>query len=141
LAENIYHVYPEFDAQAFRMFAIDKLESLGLHERGYHIAMAIRKYLPRRYENAVQVILDSLTPPNTETEGLGLAVLFYHPHSCFISEYGLDKQYNDGEDPFEISMIQILMSGDFVLKGLDQGFLGRPESRHLFMIHYPCCQY
>ena len=104
LAQNISYVYPEFNAQEFKTIAIDNLEPLGINDRGLHIARALRKYLPKKYKNAINIILDSLTPPNTETEGLGLAVLFYHPHSYFIAEYGLDEKYNEGEDPFEISM-------------------------------------
>ena len=104
LAQNISYVYPEFNAQEFKAIAIDNLEPLGINDRGLHIARALRKYLPKKYKNAINIILASLTPPNTETEGLGLAVLFYHPHSYFIAEYGLDEKYNEGEDPFEISM-------------------------------------
>ncbi len=104
LAQNVLYVYPEFHAQGFKRTAIDGLEPLGINERGLHIARALRKYLPEKYEHAIHVILASLTPPNIATEGLGLAVLFYHPHSYFIAEYGLDEKYNEGEDPFEISM-------------------------------------
>ncbi len=104
LASNIAYVYPKFPAEKFRVRAVDKLDSLEFMERGTHIARVLRKYLPEKYEQAVEVILASLTPPNTATEGLGLAVLFYQPHSCFISEYGLDKEYNGGDDPFDISM-------------------------------------
>jgi 3-methyladenine DNA glycosylase AlkC len=104
LAQNILHVYPEFSAEEFITAAMDKLEHLEFNERGLHIAKVLREYLPQKYEKAISVILASLTPPNTETEGLGLAVLFYHPHSYFVAEYGLDEQYNEGEDPFEVSM-------------------------------------
>lgn len=104
LASNIAYVYPKFPVEKFRVRALDKLNSLEFMDRGAHIARTLRKYLPEKYEQAVEVILASLTPPNTATDGLGLAVLFYQPHSCFISEYGLDKEYNGGDDPFDISM-------------------------------------
>lgn len=104
LANNIASVYPKFQAKEFRKSALDNLESLEFMDRAKHIAIALRKYLPDKYENAINVILASLTPPNTATEGLGLAVLFYLPHSCFISLYGLDKENNAGVDPFNISM-------------------------------------
>lgn len=104
LAQNILHVYPEFNTQEFKTAAINNLEPLGINQRGLHIARALRENLPKKYEKAINVILASLTPPNTETKGLGLAVLFYHPHSYFIAEYGLVEKYNEGEDPFEISM-------------------------------------
>jgi len=73
-------------------------------ERGQHFARALRPCLPDKYEDAIEILLASLTPPQTETEGLGLAVFFYHTHNCFVSEYGLDPDNNGGEDPFEISM-------------------------------------
>ncbi|MDH5400768.1 MAG: DNA alkylation repair protein, partial [Cyclobacteriaceae bacterium] len=84
--------------------ALENLYSMEFMQRGKHIARALRNHLPEKYDKAIKVILDSLTPPNSATEGLGLAVLFYQPHSCFISEYGLDKKYNGGDDPFDISM-------------------------------------
>lgn len=104
LANNISFVYPKFRINEFQKAALDNLETLEFMDRGFHIAKALRTFLPDKYEKAIEIILASLTPPNTETEGLGLAVLFYHPHGCFVSEYGLDKIHNDGDDPFDISM-------------------------------------
>lgn len=104
LAHNILLVYPQFDEWAFRRAALAGLEPLGIMERGQHLARALRPCLPDKYEKAVEILLASLTPPQSETQGLGLAVFFYHPHSCFVSEYGLDPNNNAGEDPFEISM-------------------------------------
>ena len=104
LAHNISHVYPEFDSKKFLGSALDNLEALEFKDRGVHIATALRLCLPSKYEKAIEIILGSLTPPNTQTEGLGLAVLFYQPHSFFVLEYGLDNKYNGGDDPFEISM-------------------------------------
>ena len=104
LANNISYVYPEFSKKEFQKTALNNLESLEFMQRGLHIATAMRRYLPEKYELAINIILASLTPANTRTEGLGLAVLFYHPHGCFVSEYGLDSAYNDGDDPFDISM-------------------------------------
>ncbi len=104
LAHNILLVYPQFEEQSFRRAALSNLEPLGIMERGQHFARALRPCLPDKYEKAVEILLASLTPPQTETEGLGLAVFFYHTHSCFVSEYGLNPIHNGGEDPFEISM-------------------------------------
>jgi len=104
LAHNILLVYPPFDEHSFRKAALAGLEPLGIMARGQHFAKALRPCLPDKYSQAIEILLASLTPPHTETEGLGLAVLFYHTHSCFISEYGLDSKHNSGEDPFEVSM-------------------------------------
>lgn len=104
LARNVSLVYPQFDEKSFRLVAQDGLDPLELLQRGQHLARALRQCLPDRYENAVEILLVSLTPPHTQTEGLGLAVFFYLPHTCFVAEYGLEPKYNGGHDPFEISM-------------------------------------
>lgn len=104
LAHNISLVYPQFDEKTFRQVALDGLDPLGLMERGQHLARALRQCLPSKYAKAIEILLASLTPPLTRTDGLGLAVFFYHPHACFVAEYGLEPKDNGGQDPFEISM-------------------------------------
>lgn len=104
LARNLNVAWSGFDSVAFEQAALNGLEDLEFMARGHHIAAAMRAYLPEKYEDAVDVILRSLTPPNSETEGLGLAVMFYHPHGCFVANYGLDVAHNAGVDPFDVSM-------------------------------------
>jgi len=104
LAHNIAHVYPDFKINEFQKCAQDALDTLEFMDRGLHIARTLRRFLPDNYEKAIEILLASLTPANNATEGLGLAVLFYLPHSCFVAEYGLDWTGNGGKDPFEISM-------------------------------------
>lgn len=104
LAHNLRLVHPEFDAVGFQHTATRGLEPLGILDRGQHLAGALRRHLPARYANAVEVLIQSLTPPLARTDELGLAVFFYLPHVCFVASYGLDPAQNGGEDPFEISM-------------------------------------
>ena len=104
LAQNILYVHKDFDAKAFCEFALTGLEQLELMQRGQHIARALRQFLPKIYSEAISVMIASLTPAQPEAEGSGLAGFFYLPHSFFISDYGQDKRYNNGKDPFEASM-------------------------------------
>lgn len=104
LANNILMVFPSFDASGFKSTALTGIDPLTLHERGLHIATALRQYLPNKYEHAIEIIINSLTPPSSSTEVPSLGFLFYHPHSFFISQYGVDAAHNEGEDPFDISM-------------------------------------
>lgn len=104
LAHNIARVHPRFDATAFRRAAREGLASLGIMQRGRHLARALRSHLPEHYEDAVAVLLRSLTPPLSGTEFNGLAVFFYLPHVAFVELHGLDPAYNGGRDPFETSM-------------------------------------
>jgi 3-methyladenine DNA glycosylase AlkC len=104
LAHNICLVYSSFDGKSFQKDAVNGLSPLGIIERGHHIARALRTHLPQKYEKAIDVLLDSLTPPLPNGDGNGLGVFFYHPHVCFVANYGLDKENNGGDDPFEISL-------------------------------------
>lgn len=104
LAQNIALVHPRFDQTRFRAAALQGLDPLALMERGQHIAVALRASLPPTYADAVGILLASLTPPLTQTDGNGLAVMFYLPHSSFIAQFGLSPEHNGGDDPFDISM-------------------------------------
>ena len=99
LAHNIGLVHTAFDAAAFQRDARNGLEPLAILDRGKHLARVLQKHLPRRYEQAMAVLLRSLTPPLGQTEDLGLGVFFYLPHVCFVAEYGLEN--------FETSMGEI----------------------------------
>lgn len=104
LVHNISLVYPQFDGKTFKREAQQGLAALGILDRGKHLAIVLRAHLPTRYELAVKILLDSLTPPNKQTDNLGLAVFFYLPHVSFVETYGQDATGNNGRDPFEISM-------------------------------------
>ncbi len=104
LAHNIRLVSPGFDAESFCRSARKGLRPLAILDRGHHLARALREHLPQRYEEAIEVLLRSLTPPLTATAEMGLGVFFYLPHVSFVAAFGLDAEHNAGRDPFEVSM-------------------------------------
>ncbi len=104
LAKNLKLVYPAFEQIAFVKETMVEIEPLSITERGKHIALFMKKYLPPSYSKSVTIILKSLTPPLEKTEGNGLAVLFYMPHCSFIAQFGLDSKLNKGKVFFEVSM-------------------------------------
>lgn len=104
LAYNLSTVHRDFDHASFRRDALTGLDPLAILQRGHHIARALRAHLPPRYEEAIAILLRSLTPPLTHTDTLGLGVFFYLPHVYYVSTYGLDPDHNAGRDPFETSM-------------------------------------
>jgi 3-methyladenine DNA glycosylase AlkC len=104
LAHNISLVHARFDGESFRKTAADGLRPLAILQRGQHLARALRAHLPECYEDAIEVLIRSLTPPQSRTDDLGLAVFFYLPHVSFVATYGLDAAGNSGRDPFETSM-------------------------------------
>lgn len=105
LAHNIALVHPAFDADGFQRDALLGLGPLSILRRGEHLARALRGYLPPAYDDAIALLMRSLTPPLSRTEGLGLGVFFYLPHVSFVAMYGLDPAGNGGRDPFETSMV------------------------------------
>jgi 3-methyladenine DNA glycosylase AlkC len=104
LARNITLAFPAFDRKSFERAARKGLKPLAILQRGTHLARAMRGHLPERYEEAIEILIRSLTPPLTQTRDLGLGVFFYLPHVAFVATYGLDAEHNDGRDPFEVSM-------------------------------------
>ena len=104
LAHNLALVLASFDQDAFRRKAMKGIAKLAILERGVHLARVLREFLPARYEDAVAILVRSLTPPLSTTDDLGLGVFFYLPHIAFVATYGLDAEGNGGRDPFEASM-------------------------------------
>ncbi|HMP83608.1 MAG TPA: DNA alkylation repair protein [Verrucomicrobiota bacterium] len=132
LAHNLALVHRPFDAAAFRRTALAGLKPLSIMRRGEHLARALRAHLPRRYEDAVTVLLRSLTPPQSRTEELGLAVFFYLPHVNFVAAYGLDPEHNGGRDPFDVSMrAQYELTRRFTAEFSIRPFLIRQPERTL----------
>ncbi len=104
LIHNISLVFKGFDGAAFRRDALKGLAPLAIMQRGQHLARVLRAHLPVRYEDAINILIASLTPPSMPSDEQGLAVFFYLPHVSFVALYGLDAAENGGCDPFEISM-------------------------------------
>jgi 3-methyladenine DNA glycosylase AlkC len=135
LAENLRESMTSFDKVSFIKYAMFGISELTLKERGKHIASAMRKFLPEKYADALTVIVSSLTPSLDTTEGNGLAGLFYMPHCEFIAEYGLDVQYNDGQNPFENSIAaQYELTKRFTCEYSIRPFLIRNEKKTLAVL-------
>lgn len=104
LARNIELVYPAFAQDVFIDKAINGLESLGLMDRARHIAKSLYDALNMTYEEAMAVMLKSLTEPRDQTEDSGLATFFYLPHSFLISDFSPDLSTTETTKAFAVSM-------------------------------------
>lgn len=104
LAHNLSLADPTFDAARFRRAARAGLEPLSILQRAHHLAQVLRAFLPSRYDQAIAVLLRSLTPPLTRTSDFGSGGFFYLPHVFFVATYGLDPVHNADRDPFETSL-------------------------------------
>jgi 3-methyladenine DNA glycosylase AlkC len=132
LACNLHFSWDGFDKTAFEKEACTGLDSLELKQRSAHLADAMRRSLPALYEDALEVLVNSLTPALDRTEGNGLSGLFYMPHIEFIGRYGLDADGNGGRDPFDLSMeAQFELTKRFTCEFSIRPFLAAQEVRTL----------
>jgi 3-methyladenine DNA glycosylase AlkC len=136
LGENLHQVYEKFEKGEFIHDAMKGIEPLSITQRSSHIAESMRKYLPEKYEDAIKIILNTLTPPLTKTADNGLAPLFYMPHCSFIAKYGVDPVFNMGSDPFETSMnAQFELTKRFTCEFSIRSFLIHDEARTLAVLY------
>ncbi|MEW5915259.1 MAG: DNA alkylation repair protein, partial [Gemmatimonadota bacterium] len=90
IARSISRAHPPFNARAFTKLALDGLTDLELIARGWHIAEALREFLPAEFPQAAQLIIASLGPELSGTDGWGMAPFRYLPHILYVQKYGLD---------------------------------------------------
>lgn len=93
---QIAAVSKTFDNAAFLRDTLDGYEALELMPRARHIARQLRAHLPAKYPEALKILMQSIGPRAKRGEAEGMAAFYYGPHTCFVSEFGLDD--------FEISM-------------------------------------
>ena len=96
LADKIRAVYPSFAADDFVRAIAAEVEPLELKARVSLIASMLRRYLPSEYPQAVDVLLQTLGPELSETEGVFNDDWYVLPIAQFVEDYGLDH--------FEVSL-------------------------------------
>src|SRR5262245_51411954 len=67
LAHNLALAQRDFDREAFQSAALVGLEPLAILQRGQHLARVLRAHLPSAYDDAVAILLRSLTAPLAKT--------------------------------------------------------------------------
>ncbi|MCA9036177.1 MAG: hypothetical protein KDA91_13665 [Planctomycetaceae bacterium] len=90
IAESMVAVHPGFRTTSFVAAATKGLDKLELKDRARHIAHAMAEQLPSTTSDAMHLLVKSLGPELQSTEGNGLAVFFYLPHTSLIAEYGVN---------------------------------------------------
>lgn len=88
IADDLARASADFNRAAFLRQATRGLLELELTARGRHVATVMRAHLPQDYRAALRVLVASLGPSLTVTEGFGMAVFRYLPHSNLIAEHG-----------------------------------------------------
>lgn len=88
IADDLARVHRGFRQAAFVRQATAGIEKLELMARARQVCAALGDHLPADYGEALSVIVASLGPPLTVTEGFGMTVFRYLPYSQFIAKHG-----------------------------------------------------
>lgn len=91
IGQSLVNVMPDFDIRQFQDRAVRGLYKLALKQRAAQIAQAMAEQLPADFDDVLPLLIRSLGPPLRTTEGNGLAVFFYLPHSHLIAEQGVRR--------------------------------------------------
>ena len=103
ITQSFAEIVPKFDERSFEQTAMDGLEALELSQRARQIGLALAEQLPQSFSEACPLLLASLGPELTRTEGNGLAPFFYLPHSHVIMERGLADFENGMRANYELT--------------------------------------
>ncbi len=90
LAEMLEAVFPGFDTTGFLARALDGYDDLELTPRAWHIATALRPFLPDEVPTSLDVVVRSLGPEIEGDDLSGMASFLYLPFVFFVAEYGRD---------------------------------------------------
>jgi 3-methyladenine DNA glycosylase AlkC len=124
LAADLGRCDARFDVDGFAQLASTGLDTLELMERAKHIARAMAAHLPRKYPEAIDVLLRSLGPEHATDEliGAGMAPFYYLPHTLFVAEHGLPH--------FDLSMnAQVELTKRFSAEGSIRHFIAHDPER------------
>jgi 3-methyladenine DNA glycosylase AlkC len=89
LAAALKSAYSEFPVQQFQNDVVSQLSALGLKQRIAYIAECMERYLPTDYEQALDILLQSLPPKLDPTKNDGdFGDFIWAPHSHFVETNG-----------------------------------------------------
>ena len=94
IAKEIKEVYPSFEADKFSKETLEKFPTLELKERIYHIRDMFKKYLPKDYQEAVDILLQALPAeldPSKSDDNFGDFI--YAPYSEYVTAYGCSEEH------------------------------------------------
>jgi 3-methyladenine DNA glycosylase AlkC len=127
LAENLTHVWHDFDAEGFRSSINAILKTFTFSERAALIRDRLREYLPSDYLRALEIILEALPPELPDCELTGYDGFIVLPQNEFVAKYGLER--------YDLSMQALYqMTRRFSAEGAIRPFLRKYPERTLAIL-------
>ena len=91
---EILQVHPKFEKDKFTKEVVREFPTLELKARIYHITECLKKYLPKDYTAAVDVLIKSLPAPcNPNLKDDDFGDFIYAPYHHFVAVYGCDSKH------------------------------------------------
>ena len=90
LADKIFVVYKDFEAKKFIRDVKEEVIDKSYTQRIEIIADSLKRYLPNKYPEALNILLQILGPENEEETGMFTNFYWMMPIGKFIEKYGLD---------------------------------------------------
>ena len=90
LSDKISEVYPMFQKQDFINTIERKTNDLELKDRIKLITETLHEYLPLKYPDAVNIMINMLGPPNPNETGMFREGYWVMPIAFFVESYGID---------------------------------------------------
>lgn len=91
LSEKILSVYKDFSRTEFCRSIKKEVVNKSYTERVEIIADNLKKYLPKKYTEALAILMQIVGPENTEETGMFKKFYWLMPVGKFIEKYGLDN--------------------------------------------------
>ncbi|MCX6703413.1 MAG: DNA alkylation repair protein [Candidatus Zambryskibacteria bacterium] len=90
LANKISAVYKKFDVKGFVKDTKKEVTGKSYTQRVEVIAVLLKQYLPEKYPEALEILLQILGPENQEETGMFTNFYWLMPVGKFVEKYGLD---------------------------------------------------
>ncbi len=104
IGESFEVVHPSFKRRDFERLASDGLDALEFSPRGEHIGRALSMQLPESTSERCEVLIRSMGPELVATEGNGLSIFYYLPHSCVLGQCGAALASAPSSSDFDAGM-------------------------------------
>lgn len=94
IAQEIHAVYPKFEKEKFVNSILNQFPNLELKERIVCISVHLSHYLPPKFEDAVEVILNALPEPcNPNLQDNDFGDFIYASYGEFVANFGCNENH------------------------------------------------
>ncbi len=132
IARDLHAAHPKFNRQTFVTESLDGLDRLELIARGWHIAAAMRRHLPKAFPETAEILVRSLPAEKAlrDESASSMDTFRYLPHVFFVSKYGIDHFEESMRAQYELTK---RFTAEFSVRAF---FEKHPEATHARFVEW-----